>query len=148
MKTNIEFYQNQTKNLQDLTNLQLDDLYSNVYSALGQAIENDDIQSHDEILPILRTIKTEIQDRNEVTSTTIIKQADSLKTIKIQLTKIEKKRTRNNLTLRYLLLLNDIKKISSEKASSILFKRKEKNDVLKRVHTLLVHEHNRLNKVA
>ena len=148
MKTTIESYQNQTKNLQDLTNLQLDDLYSNVYSALGEAIENDDIQSHDEILPILRTIKTEIQDRNEVTPTTIIKQADSLKTIKIQLTKIEKKRTRNNLTLRYLLLLNDIKKISSEKVSLILFKRKEKNDVLKRVHTLLVHEHNRLNKVA
>ena len=148
MKTTIESYQNQTKNLQDLTNLQLDDLYSTVYDSLGQAIENDDIQSHDEILPILRTIKKEIQDRNEVTSTTIIKQADSLKTIKIQLTKIEKKRTRNNLTLRYLLLLNDIKKISSEKASSILFKRKEKNDVLKRVHTLLVHEHNRLNKVA
>ena len=148
MKTTIESYQNQAKNLQDLTNLQLDDLYSNVYSALGQAIENDDIQLHDEILPILRTIKKEIQDRNEVTPTTIIKQADSLKTIKIQLTKIEKKRTRNNLTLRYLLLLNDIKKISSEKASSILFKRKEKNDVLKRVHTLLVHEHNRLNTVA
>ena len=148
MKTTIESYQNQTKNLQDLTNLQLDDLYSNVYSALGEAIEYDDIQSHDEILPILRTIKTEIQDRNEVTPTTIIKQADSLKTIKIQLTKIEKKRTRNNLTLRYLLLLNDIKKISSEKASSIFIKRKEKNDVLKRVHTLLVHEHNRLNKVA
>ena len=57
MKTTIESYQNQTKNLQDLTNLQLDDLYSTVYDSLGQAIENDDIQSHDEILPILRTIK-------------------------------------------------------------------------------------------
>ena len=110
MKTTIESYQNQTKNLQDLTNLQLDDLYSNVYSALGQAIENDDIQSHDEILPILRTIKTEIQDRNEVTPTTIIKQADSLKTIKIQLTKIEKKRTRNSTIFEYALFLHTVKK--------------------------------------
>ncbi len=148
MKTTIQSYQNQAKNLQDLTNLELDYLYSTVYDLIGESIENDDIKSHDKILLILKAVKKEIQDRNKVTPTTTIKQADSLKTIKIQLTKIEKKRTRNNLTLRYLLLLNDIKKISSEKASSILFKRKEKNDVLKRVHTLLVHEHNRLNKVA
>jgi hypothetical protein len=148
MKTTIESYQNQTKNLQDLTNLQLDDLYSNVYSALGQAIENDDIQSHDEILPILRTIKTEIQDRNEVTPTTIIKQADSLKTIKIQLTKIEKKRTRNHITSDYLYFLYSTKKITVEKFLSISNKKIEKSDTLRRVSNLLVHEHNRLNKVA
>ena len=69
MKTTIESYQNQTKNLQDLTNLQLDDLYSTVYDLIGKAIDNDDLELHDQVLPILRAIKKEIQNRNEVIST-------------------------------------------------------------------------------
>ena len=147
MKTTIESYQNQTKNLQDLTNLQLDDLYLNVYSALGEAIENDDIQSHDEILPILRTIKTEIQDRNEVTST-ITEDKSNIETIKTQIKQTIKKRTRNTTTFEYALFLHTVRKITTEKFLSIANKKRAKTDTLRRVHTLLVYEHNRLNKVA
>jgi hypothetical protein len=141
MKTTIESYQNQTKNLQDLTNLQLDDLYLTVYDSIGEAIENDNLELHDKILPILRAIKKEIQDRNEVTLT--IKQ-----TIKTQINQIIKKRNRNTSTLKYAFFLNTIKKITTKKLSIIAFKMKDKKDTLKRVHTLLVYEHNRLNKVA
>jgi hypothetical protein len=141
MKTTNESYQNQTKNLQDLTNLQLDDLYSSVYTLIGEAIENDDLELHDKILPILRAIKKEIQDRNEFTLT--IKQ-----TIKTQINQIIKKRNRNTSTLKYAFFLNTIKKITTKKLSIIAFKMKDKKDTLKRVHTLLVYEHNRLNKVA
>jgi hypothetical protein len=141
MKTTIESYQNQTKNLQDLTNLQLDDLYLTVYDSIGEAIENDNLELHDKILPILRAIKKEIQDRNEVTLT--IKQ-----TIKTQINQIIKKRNRNTSTLKYAFFLNTIKKITTKKLSIIAFKMKDKKDTLRRIHTLLVYEHNRLNKVA
>ena len=69
MKTTNESYQNQAKNLQDLTNSELDDLYSTVYDLIGKAIDNDDLELHNQILPILRAIKKEIQNRNEVIST-------------------------------------------------------------------------------
>lgn len=42
----------------------LDEFYSIVYDELGEAIENDDLALHDEILIVLRRIKTEIQNRN------------------------------------------------------------------------------------
>ena len=141
MKTTIESYQNQAKNLQDLTNLELDYLYSTVYDLIGKAIDNDDLELHDQVLPILRAIKKEIQDRNEFTLT--IKQ-----TIKTQINQIIKKRNRNTSTLKYAFFLNTIKKITTKKLSIIAFKMKDKKDTLKRVHTLLVYEHNRLNKVA
>ncbi len=147
MKTTIESYQNQTKNLQDLTNLQLDDLYSNVYSALGQAIENDDIQLHDEILPILRTIKKEIQDRNEVTPTTT-EDKSNIERIKTQINQTFKKRTRNSTTFDYALSLHTVRKITTKKFLSIANKKRVKTDTLRRVHTLLVHERNRLDSVA
>ena len=69
MKTTIESYQNQTKNLQNLDASQLDNLYSTVYTLIGEAIDNDDLELHNQILPILRAIKKEIQNRNEVIST-------------------------------------------------------------------------------
>ena len=147
MKTTNESYQNQAKNLQDLTNLQLDDLYSTVYDSLGQAIENDDIQSHDEILPILRTIKNEIQDRNEVTPTTT-EDKSNIERIKTQINQTIKKRTRNSTIFEYALFLHTVKKISTKKLLSMSCKNSNKLNTLKRVHTLLVHEHNRLNKVA
>ena len=69
MKTTIESYQNQTKNIQNLDASQLDNLYSTVYTLIGEAIDNDDLELHDQVLPILRAIKKEIQNRNEVIST-------------------------------------------------------------------------------
>ena len=69
MKTTIESYQNQTKNIQNLDASQLDNLYSTVYDLIGKAIDNDDLELHDQVLPILRAIKKEIQNRNEVIST-------------------------------------------------------------------------------
>ena len=69
MKTTIESYQNQTKNIQSLDASQLDNLYSTVYDLIGKAIDNDDLELHDQVLPILRAIKKEIQNRNEVIST-------------------------------------------------------------------------------
>lgn len=69
MKTTIESYQNQTKNIQSLDASQLDNLYSTVYDLIGKAIDNDDLELHNQILPILRAIKKEIQNRNEVIST-------------------------------------------------------------------------------
>ena len=69
MKTTIESYQNQTKNIQNLDASQLDNLYSTVYTLIGEAIDNDDLELHNQILPILRAIKKEIQNRNEVIST-------------------------------------------------------------------------------
>ena len=69
MKTTIESYQNQTKNIQNLDASQLDNLYSTVYDLIGKAIDNDDLELHNQILPILRAIKKEIQNRNEVIST-------------------------------------------------------------------------------
>ena len=69
MKTTIESYQNQTKNIQSLDASQLDNLYSTVYTLIGEAIDNDDLELHNQILPILRAIKKEIQNRNEVIST-------------------------------------------------------------------------------
>ena len=69
MKTTIESYQNQTKNIQNLDSSQLDNLYSTVYDLIGKAIDNDDLELHDQVLPILRAIKKEIQNRNEVIST-------------------------------------------------------------------------------
>lgn len=147
MKTTIESYQNQTKNLQDLTNLQLDDLYSSVYTLIGEAIENDDLESHDKILPILRTIKKEIQDRNEVTPTTT-EDKSNIERIKTQINQTIKKRTRNNITFEYALFLHTVRKITTKKFLLIANKKRVKTDTLRRVHTLLVYEHNRLNKVA
>ena len=147
MKTTIESYQNQTKNLQDLTNLQLDDLYSSVYTLIGEAIENDDLESHDKILPILRAIKKEIQDRNEVTPTTT-EDKTNIETIKTQIKQTIKKRTRNTTTFEYALFLHTVRKITTEKFLLIANKKRVKTDTLRRVHTLLVYEHNRLNKVA
>ena len=69
MQTTIESYQNQTKNIQSLDASQLDNLYSTVYDLIGKAIDNDDLELHDQVLPILRAIKKEIQNRNEVIST-------------------------------------------------------------------------------
>ena len=69
MKTTIESYQNQTKNIQNLDVSQLNNLYSTVYTLIGEAIDNDDLELHNQILPILRAIKKEIQNRNEVIST-------------------------------------------------------------------------------
>ena len=69
MQTTIESYQNQTKNIQSLDASQLDNLYSTVYDLIGKAIDNDDLELHNQILPILRAIKKEIQNRNEVIST-------------------------------------------------------------------------------
>jgi hypothetical protein len=147
MKTTIESYQNQTKNLQNLTNLQLDDLYSSVYTLIGEAIENDDLESHDKILPILRAIKKEIQDRNEVTPATT-EDKSNRERIKTQINQTIKKRTRNNITFEYALFLHTVRKITTEKFLLIANKKRVKTDTLRRVHTLLVYEHNRLNKVA
>jgi len=144
MKTTIESYQNQAKNLQNLTNLQLDDLYSSVYTLIGEAIENDDLESHDNILPILRAIKKEIQDRNEVTT----QDKSYIETINTQINRTIKKRNRNNTTFEYLLFLHSSEKITTKKLLLISNKKREKSNILKRVHTLLVDEHNRLNNVA
>lgn len=147
MKTTIQSYQNQTKNLQDLTNLELDYLYSTLYDLIGESIENDDIKSHDKILLILKAVKKEIQDRNKVTSPITIKQSN-LQIIKTQINQTIKKRTRNSTIFEYALFLHTVKKISTKKLLSMSSKNSNKLNTLKRVYTLLVHERNRLDSVA
>jgi len=144
IQSNLSFYQNQAKNLQNLTNLQLDDLYSSVYTLIGEAIENDDLESHDNILPMLRAIKKEIQDRNEVTT----QDKSYIETINTQINRTIKKRKRNTTTFEYALFLHTSQKITTEKFLLISNKKRAKTDILRRVHTLLVDEHNRLNKVS
>lgn len=52
--------------LKDIEDIALHDFYSIVYDELGEAIENDDIALYGEILIVIRRIKTEIQNRNEI----------------------------------------------------------------------------------
>ena len=71
-----------------------------------------------------------------------------LETIKTQIKQTIKKRSRNTTTFKYVLFLHTVRKITTEKLLSIANKKRAKTDTLKRVHTLLVYEHNRLNNVA
>ena len=66
----------------------------------------------------------------------------------VQINQTIKKRTRNITIFEYALFLHTVKKISTKKLLSMSSKNSNKLNTLKRVHTLLVHEHNRLNKVA
>lgn len=149
MQTTKESYHNSqfATNLQNLTNSELDNLYSTVYDSLGEAIDNDDIESHDKILPVLRAIKTEIQNRNKVTSTTT-EDKTNIQIIKTQIEQSFKKISRNNLIFKYACFLRTIKKITSKELLLISYINKQKFDSLTRVHTLLVYEHARLYKVA
>ena len=156
MKTTIESYQNQTKNIQNLDASQLDNLYSTVYTLIGEAIDNDDLELHDQVLPILRAIKKEIQNRNEALIIPLhdlrmlpdTQDKSNIETIKTQIKQTIKKRSRNTTTFKYVLFLHTVRKITTEKLLSIANKKRAKTDTLKRVHTLLVYEHNRLNNVA
>ena len=72
----------------------------------------------------------------------------NLERIRTQINQSFKKISRKTLTFKYATFLHTIKKITSKELLLIAFKMKDKKDTLKRVHTLLVYEHNRLNKVA
>ena len=72
----------------------------------------------------------------------------NIERIKTQINQTFKKRTRNSTTFDYALFLHTVRKITTKKFLSIANKKRVKTDTLRRVHTLLVHEHNRLNKVA
>ncbi len=141
-QSNPLFYQNKT-NIQNLTNLELDNLYSTVYDSLGEAIENDDLELHDEILPVLRAIKTEIQNRNKVTPENEIQTLDN----QIQVTQTQINRF-NKLNSFATFLQKKSNKKSFYKYRQILLSIRNKIDLKQRVLNLLVWEKERLIKFA
>ena len=100
------------------------------------------ISKHENIISI-----KPVKEQSLVIPTTTIKQSN-LQIIKTQINQTIKKRTRNSTIFEYALFLHTVKKISTKKLLSMSCKNSNKLNTLKRVHTLLVHEHNRLNKVA
>jgi|GEM_PF-6327948 len=139
-QSNSPFYQNKT-NIQNLTNSELHDLYSTVYDSLGEAIENDDLELHDEILPVLRAIKTEIQNRNKVTPENEIQTLDN----QIQVTQTQINRF-NKLDSFATFLQKKSNKKSFYKYRQILLSIRNKIDLKQRVLNLLVREKERLIK--
>ncbi|MDD2896710.1 MAG: hypothetical protein PHG81_11905 [Aliarcobacter sp.] len=139
---NSPFYQNKT-NIQNLTNSELDDLYSTVYDSLGEAIENDDLELHDEILPVLRAIKTEIQNRNKVTPENEIQTIDN----QIQVTQTQINRF-NKLNSFATFLQKKSNKKSFYKYRQILLSIRNKIDLKQRVLNLLAWEKERLINFA
>ena len=140
MKTTNESYQNMTESQRDL---KIQKLYSIIEKAslleLKEKISSIRFQNLFNLYMNKITFLYCLPIQIEVTQT---------ETIKTQINQIIKKRNRNTSTLKYAFFLNTIKKITTKKLSIIAFKMKDKKDTLRRVHTLLVYEHNRLNKVA
>ena len=144
MKTTIESYQNQTKiNFIKL----LIEKYENKFTYQNNLMTLSNQRLISLIIKNIQFLKAKLnQLENDILVTPT--NETQLKNSRSQLKLIIKKRTRNTLLLNFCLLLHTVKKISTDKLVSIATKRKEKTDLLKRVHTLLVFEHNRLNKVA
>lgn len=158
MQTQNESYQNSIycTNIQNLNDIELNDLYHVVYKDLGQAIDNDDLNLHDNILPVLRAIKTEIQTRNEVTPTLTEKQTNIQNTqnlinnLQTQINKVFRSRNRNILFFDYSsFLCRTIKKITPKKHFKNLHNRAEQNSILSVLHKSLIDEQSKLiNKHA
>ena len=144
MKTTIESYQNQAKiNFIKL----LIEKYENKFTYQNNLMTLSNQRLISLIIKNIQFLKAKLnQLENDILVTPT--NETQLKNSRSQLKLIIKKRTRNTLLLNFCLLLHTVKKISTDKLVSIATKRKEKTDLLKRVHTLLVFEHNRLNKVA
>lgn len=100
------------------------------------------------IKPITKVSQTEINTLNELIPVTPIVTQNKIDNLQIQIEKVQKKRTRNNITSDYLFFLYSTKKITVEKFLSISNKKIEKSDTLRRISNLLVNEHLILNKVA
>jgi competence protein ComGC len=140
MKTTIESYQNLTK--QDLEwNIKDCEAIMKHCKQIG------DMETYHIQLKARRNNIQELKRRNEVTPTTT-QNKSNIERIKTQINQTIKKRTRNNITFEYALFLHTVRKISTKKFLLIANKKRVKTDTLRRVHTLLVYEHNRLNKVA
>ncbi|MBU0923948.1 hypothetical protein KKG81_03605 [bacterium] len=140
MKTTIESYQNLTK--QDLEwNIKDCEAIMKHCKQIG------DMETYHIQLKARRNNIQELKRRNEVTPTTT-QNKSNIERIKTQINQTIKKRTRNNITFEYALFLHTVRKITTEKFLLIANKKRVKTDTLRRVHTLLVYEHNRLNKVA
>jgi hypothetical protein len=140
MKTTIESYQNLTK--QDLEwNIKDCEAIMKHCKQIG------DMETYHIQLKARRNNIQELKRRNEVTPTTT-EDKSNIERIKTQINQTIKKRTRNTTTFEYALFLHTVRKITTEKFLSIANKKRVKTDTLRRVHTLLVYEHNRLNKVA
>jgi hypothetical protein len=140
MKTTIESYQNLTK--QDLEwNIKDCEAIMKHCKQIG------DMETYHIQLKARRNNIQELKRRNEVTPTTT-EDKSNIERIKTQINQTIKKRTRNNIIFEYALFSHTVRKISTKKFLLIANKRRVKTDTLRRVHTLLVYEHNRLNKVA
>lgn len=135
MKTTNESYQNltQTTNLQNLTYSELKNLYSTVYDSLGEAIDNDDIESHDKILSSLRAIKIEIHNRNKVTSTTTTNN-QKIQIIFQEITNLYSKNNRSFLLESFNTFLFDRKRISFKKylncTDKLMLKRESNREIV------------------
>ena len=143
MKTTIESYQNQAKiNFIKL----LIEKYENKFTYQNNLMTLSNQRLISLIIKNIQFLKAKLnQLENDILVTPT--NETQLKNSRSQLNLIIKKRTRNTLLLNFCLLLHTVKKISTDKLVSIATKRKEKTDLLKRVHTLLVFEHNRLKIV-
>jgi hypothetical protein len=140
MKTTIESYQNLTK--QDLEwNIKDCEAIMKHCKQIG------DMETYHIQLKARRNNIQELKRRNEVTPTTT-EDKSNIERIKTQINQTIKKRTRNNIIFEYALFSHTVRKISTKKFLLIANKKRVKTDTLRRVHTLLVYEHNRLNKVA
>jgi hypothetical protein len=111
------------------------------------------ISKHDNtisIKPITKVSQTEINTLNELipVTPTATQNKSNLERIKTQINQSFKKISRNTLIFKYACFLRTIKKITSKELLLISYINKEKIDLLTRVHSLLVLEHARLNKVA
>jgi hypothetical protein len=163
MKTTIESYQNMTESQRDLKIAKLNAILEKaLLLELNEKITSERLKNIFKLfmnkitflysLPIEIEVTpiTEMNTLNKlilVTPTTT-QNKSNIERIKTQINQTIKKRTRNNITFEYALFLHTVRKITTKKFLSIANKKRVKTDTLRRVHTLLVYEHNRLNKVA
>ena len=148
MKTTIESYQNMTESQRDL---KIQKLYSIIEKAslleLKEKISSIRFQNLFNLYMNKITFLYCLPIQIEVTPTAT-QNKSNLERIRTQINQSFKKISRKTLTFKYATFLHTIKKITSKELLLIAFKMKDKKDTLKRVHTLLVYGHNRLNKVA
>ena len=148
MKTTNESYQNMTESQRDL---KIQKLYSIIEKAslleLKEKISSIRFQNLFNLYMNKITFLYCLPIQIEVTPTAT-QNKSNLERIRTQINQSFKKISRKTLTFKYATFLHTIKKITSKELLLIAFKMKDKKDTLKRVHTLLVYGHNRLNKVA
>ena len=147
MKTTIESYQNQSQK-QSKTQLTKRINRLNLIQNYSFRLAKRDKLSFDGFKRCMKRIEALIIPLHDLRMLPDTQDKSNIETIKTQIKQTIKKRSRNTTLFKYVLFLHTVRKITTEKLLSIANKKRAKTDTLKRVHTLLVYEHNRLNNVA